>query len=212
MANRLLITGSLVSVFFVVVLLFASVAVEANEAFKVVGLYSETTAGSVSYRVDEGDWKKVGLGDELPAEAEVRIDVARDWVELIAVGNPNAVYELFGDKNGVVQVKLRDLLEDEARIVNFPDAQGEFDAEFANKLVVKEYLGRQHYIEEDGRRTEIKYGMVLEEGRTVNIIGINNTLLLIFPNGEETTVVGPIRFKVEDLLKGKNLYKYLNVQ
>jgi hypothetical protein len=32
------------------------------------------------------------------------------------------------------------------------------------------------------------------------------------PNGEETTVVGPIKFTVENILKGENLYRYLNVQ
>jgi len=77
--------------------------------------------------------------------------------------------------------------------------------------VVKEYLGRQHYIKEDGRRVEIKYGDILEVGGDVNIIGINNTLLLALPNGEDITVIGPIRFTVENILKGENLYKYLNV-
>src|SRR5690554_7425462 len=40
-------------------------------------------------------------------------------------------------------------------------------------------------IKEDGRRVEIKYGDILEVGGDVNIIGINNTLLLALPNGED---------------------------
>jgi hypothetical protein len=51
----------------------------------------------------------------------------------------------------------------------------------------------------------------LVKGGTVNIISINNTLNVIFPDGTVSNVIGPLRFKVDKLLSGQNLYKYLNV-
>ncbi|HHT68933.1 MAG TPA: hypothetical protein GXZ85_06735 [Firmicutes bacterium] len=185
---------------------------EDNSAMKVVGLYSETAAGSIRYRVGADDWITVKLGDELPSDAEILINVARDWIELIPMQDATTVYEIRGAKEGEVQVRLSDLAPENARTVRFPEASSDIDPEFANTLVVKEYLGRQHYIMEDGSRQEIKYGNILAVGGSVNIIGINNTLLLALPNGEETTVVGPIKFTVENILKGENLYRYLNVQ
>ena len=214
MKNRLFFARSFLTSLVIVVLLLIPVVAgaEAGVNFRVVGLYSETTAGTVSYRLGEDQWKKVNLADELPLEAEIQIDVARDWIELIAVDDPSAVYELRGEKDAVIRVKLADLLAGEpSRVVRFPEAGGDFDPAFDNTLVVKEYLGRQHYIKEDGRRVEIKYGDILEVGGDVNIIGINNTLLLALHNGEDITVIGPIRFTVENILKGENLYKYLNV-
>ncbi|HBN97096.1 MAG TPA: hypothetical protein DDZ66_12420 [Firmicutes bacterium] len=77
----------------------------------------------------------------MPYEAEIQIDVARDWVELVTVEDPNIVYEIRGDKEGVVQVKLTDLVEQGlARAVGFPEASADIDPEFANTLVVKEKL------------------------------------------------------------------------
>ncbi len=186
---------------------------DASTKVKIVGLYSETAAGTVSYRVGNNDWNVIKLGDKIPVDAEILITVERDWVELILIENPNAVYEIRGNESSVVQKNVADLLENEpTRIVEFPKANAEIDSKFTNKLVVKEYLGRQHYTIGDSGRQVVKYGDVLEVGGTVNIIGINNTLLLVLPNEKEITVVGPIRFTVENILKGENLYKYLNVQ
>ncbi|HBG00955.1 MAG TPA: hypothetical protein DDW87_05215 [Firmicutes bacterium] len=214
MENRLFLVRPFFLVLVLVVLLFmpSMTQAESVDNLRVVGLYSETAAGSVSYRLGDDNWKKVNLADELPAEAEILIDVARDWVEFISVTNPNAVYEVRGEKDRVIQVTLATILAGgPTREVTFPEASADIDPAFANTLVVKEYLGRQHYIREDGRRVEIKYGDILEVGGDVNIIGINNTLLLALPNGEDTIIIGPIRFTVETILKGENLYKYLNV-
>ncbi len=65
-----------------------------------VGLYSETDAGTISYRVGQGAWVVVKVGDKIPANAEIRVNVDRDWVELSPAGNPNAVYEIAGQRVG----------------------------------------------------------------------------------------------------------------
>ena len=42
-----------------------SVEAANNNTLKVVGLYSETTAGSISYRVEAENWKVVKVGDQI---------------------------------------------------------------------------------------------------------------------------------------------------
>ena len=182
----------------------------ANNILNVVGIYSETSAGHVSYRIGTGNWIIINVGDQIPANAEISVNVDRDWVELCPADNPNAVYEIDGNANGkIVTMKVADLLKGKPKMVSFPKA-GTNNPKFANKVVVKKYLGRQVYISKTDRQ-DIKYGDVLDGSGMVNIIAINNTLLVVMPNGKETKVVGPLKFKVDDLLKGKNLYKYLNV-
>jgi hypothetical protein len=78
-------------------------------------------------------------------------------------------------------------------------------------VLVKQYLGRQVYQTKTDRE-DIKYGAVLEAAGVVNIVAINNTLTVVLPNGKVSEpIVGPLKFSVDDVLKGKNLYKYLNV-
>ncbi|HET6450034.1 MAG TPA: hypothetical protein VFI08_01945, partial [Spirochaetia bacterium] len=67
---------------------------------KCVGLYSETSDGQVSYRVGGGAWIVMKVGDTIPAAAEIRVNVSRDWVELTPSNNPNAVYEIDGPDSG----------------------------------------------------------------------------------------------------------------
>jgi len=45
----------------------------------------------------------------------------------------------------------------------------------------------------------------------VTIIGINNTITLMNASGKVTTVVGPLKFEVDKVLKNEKLYKFLNV-
>ena len=178
----------------------------------VVGLYSETGAGNVSYRVGTANWVIVKVGDQIPENAEIRINVDRDWVEVIPSNNSNLVYELNGSGGVPLNKKVADLLKEKPRTVNFPKADSKADPKFANKVVVKQYLGRQVYQPAKGEEwTDIKYGHVLKSTGNVNIIGINNTLILVTPDGKETKVIGPLKFSIKDLLAGKNLYKYMNV-
>ena len=182
----------------------------ANNSLNVVGLYSETSAGHVSYRVGTGNWIVVNVGDQIPANAEITVTVDRDWIEVCPSDNPNAVYEIDGNTDGkAVTMKIADLLKGKPKMVSFPKA-GVTNPKFANKVVVKQYLGRQVYISKTDRQ-DIRYGDVLDVSGMVNIIAINNTLLVVMPNGKETKVVGPLKFKVDDLLKGKKIYKWLNV-
>ena len=83
-----------------------------------------------------------------------------DWVEVCPANNPNAVYELFGE-NGAVTKKVADLLKEKPRTVSFPKAGDKADPKFANKVVVKQYLGRQVYQTKTDRE-DIKYGAILE--------------------------------------------------
>ena len=76
-----------------------------------VGLYSETAAGSVSYRVGTGDWTVVKVGDKIPNNAEILVPVDRDWVELSPSNNSNAVYEIIGSEKGKVLKKVANLLK-----------------------------------------------------------------------------------------------------
>jgi len=176
---------------------------------KCVGIYSETDAGSVSFRVGRGEWVVVQVGDTIPAEAEMRVNVGRDWIEVTPSDNPHAVYEIAGGESGVVLVKVADLLKRTARSVSFPE--GSPDPKYRDKLVVIEYLGRQIYMTRDGDTKDIKYGDVLDRTGKVTIIAINNTITLMNASGEVTTVIGPLKFDVEQVLTNKKLYKYLNV-
>jgi hypothetical protein len=179
-----------------------------------VGLYSETTDGSISYRVGTGEWTVIKVGDVIPANAEMRINVDRDWIEVIPAGKPASVYEITGSESGEVLKKVTDILKGKpTRTVALPSATGgKADPKFKNKLVVTQYLGRQIYrANPDTRDKDIKYGDVLEIPGKVTIIAINNTITLMNDKGEVTTVIGPLKFEVEKVLTNQNLYKFLNV-
>lgn len=192
------------------ILLPAAVAADTKGTLTCVALYSETSDGNVSYRVAKGDWVVIKVGDVIPAGAEVRINVDRDWIELIPTANPNAVYDLEGSDKGDVVLKVADILKGKARTVSFPK-KGTDDPAFKNKLVVRRLMGRQVFINADGDEKDIQYGDTLDIKGKVRIIGINNTLVVDFPNGAETTIVGPLTFDVQKVFTGSNLYKYLNV-
>lgn len=176
-----------------------------------VGLYSETDAGYISARVGGGAWTTVKVGDRLPADAEIKVTVDRDWVELTLTDDPSAVYELNAE-NGPVTKSVADIVKGAPRKVQLPKASGDKpDPAYASKLVVTQYLGRQVYANAGGDEKDVKYGDVLAVGGKVSIIAINNTLTLMNASGKVTTVVGPLKFDVEKVLKNEKLYKYLNV-
>ncbi len=176
-----------------------------------VGLYSETSAGSVSYRVGTGNWVVVKVGDKIPANAEIRVNVDRDWIEVTPSDNPNGVYEIDGlESGGEVVKKVADILKTKPRLVSFPKA-GAVDPKFKDKLVVKQYWGRQVYVNPDLDEKDIKYGDVLDSKGKVRIIAINNTITLMNASGKATTVIGPLNFEVSKVLNNEKLYKFLNV-
>jgi hypothetical protein len=177
-----------------------------------VGLYSETDAGSISYRTSNDQWAIIKVGDKIPANAEIRINVDRDWIELIPSDNPNKVYEMTGNEKGDVIKKVADILKGKPRMVSFPKVSANIDPKFKDKLVVTQYLGRQRYKPNvDASAKDIKYGDILDIQGNVNIIAINNTLDLMYPNGKVARVIGPIKFDVKKMFTGENLYKYLNI-
>ena len=180
---------------------------------KVVGLYSETSDGSVSYRVGSGAWVVVKVGDIIPANAEILVNVDRDWIEVTPASNPNAVYEIHGPDSGQVIKKVTEILKGKPKLVSFPKPKGATpDPNFKDKLVVTQYLGRQVYLANpDADDKDIKYGDVLDIKGKVRIIAINNTINLMNGGGKVTTVIGPLNFTVEQVLNNKQLYKFLNV-
>jgi hypothetical protein len=176
-----------------------------------VGLYSETDAGYVSFRVGTGSWTVIKVGDTIPANAEIRVSVDRDWVELTPSDNPNAVYELNGE-SGPVTKSVADVVKGTPKAVKAPKASGDTpDPAFKDKLFVTRYLGRQIYTNPDGDEKDVKYGDVLAMRGKVTIIAINNTIALVNASGKMTTVIGPLKFDVEKVLKNEKLYKFLNV-
>jgi hypothetical protein len=199
----------------VLVLLIAAAGLGAAQAkagtLKCVGLYSETSDGQVSYRVGAADWIVVKVGDTIPATAEIRVNVDRDWVEFIPSINPNAVYEIHGPDTGAVIKKVADILKSKPKLVGFPKPKGTTpDPKYKDKLVVTQYLGRQIYRTPDGDDRDIKYGDVLDLKGKVRIIAINATINLMNASGKETQVIGPLNFDVEQVLKNEKLYKFLN--
>ena len=177
-----------------------------------VGLYSETDAGSASYRGSSGAWVVLKVGDIIPADGEIRVNVERDWIEVVPSGNPNAVYEIAGSASEEVLRKVPEILKGKPKAVSFPGGSADRpDPKFKDKLVVTQYLGRQISMTADGRTKDIKYGDVLESGGRVTIIAINNTITLMNASGAATTVIGPLKFEVEKVLKNEQLYKFLNV-
>lgn len=200
------------SVLVLVLFLLAAAGLGAQTTLTVVGLYSETDAGSVSYRVGKGEWVVIKVGDKIPATAEIRVNVDRDWVEVMPAGKPNSVYEIAGSETGDVVKKVPDILKEKPRTVSFPKGtKDKPDPKFQDKLVVTQYLGRQIYMTKDGDTKDIKYGDVLDITGKVTIIAINNTITLMNSSGAVTTVIGPLKFEVEKVLKNEKLYKFLNV-
>jgi hypothetical protein len=178
---------------------------------KCVGIYSETSDGSISYRVGTGAWVVVKVGDTIPAKGEIRVNVDRDWIELTPASNPDAVYEIHGPDSGEVVKTVPEILRGKPKLVSFPRPKGTTpDPKFKNKLVVSQYLGRQVYTTQDGDENDIKYGDVLDINGKVRIIAINNTINLMNASGKVTTVIGPLNFSVEQVLKNEKLYKFLN--
>src|SRR5208283_2297063 len=108
--------------------------------------------------------------------------------------NPNAVYEIDGGPAEIIK-KVPDILKGKPRTASFPKAAGgTADPKFKDKLVVTQYLGRQVYLASpDADDKDIKYGDVLDI------------------NGQVTTVIGPLKFDVANVLANKQLYKFLNV-
>jgi hypothetical protein len=199
----------------VLLLLFAAAGMAGAQAkagtLTCVGLYSETSDGSVSYRVGAGDWIVVKVGDTIPANAQIRVNVDRDWIELTPGNNPNAVYEIHGPDTGEIIKKVADILKGKPKLVSFPKPKGTTpDPKYKDKLVVTQYLGRQIYVTADGDSNDIKYGAVLDTKGKVRIIAINNTIDLMNAGGGVTQVIGPLNFTVEQVLKNEKLYKYLN--
>ena len=185
---------------------------QAAKTVTCVGLYSETDAGTVSYRVGTDAWVVIKVGDKIPANAEIRVNVDRDWVELTPAGNPNAVYEIAGSESGEVIKKVPDILKGKPRAVSFPKGtKDKPDPKFKDKLVVTQYLGRQIYLTSEGDSKDIKYGDILDITGKVTIIAINNTIALMNASGAVTTVIGPLKFDVEKVLKNEQIYKFLNV-
>jgi hypothetical protein len=200
----------------VLVLLIAVAGMGAAQAkagtLKCVGIYSETSDGSISYRVGTGDWVVVKVGDTIPANAEMRVNVDRDWIEVTPANNPNAVYEIHGPDSGEIIKKVAVILKGKPKLVSFPKPKGATpDPKYKDKLVVTQYLGRQVYLTPDGDENDIKYGDVLDIKGKVRIIAINNTITLMNASGKVTTVIGPLKFDVEKVLTNQQLYKYLNV-
>jgi len=198
-----------------VFLLAAASAFSAEKAVPLtcVGLYSETDAGHVSYRVGKGEWVIIKVGDKVPANAEVRVNVDRDRIELIAASSPASVYEITGSETAEVTKSVAEILKMKPRVVSLPKGtKDKPDPKFKDKLVVTQWVGRQVSMTPDGDSKDIQYGDILGAADKVKIIGINNTITLMNASGAVTTVIGPLKFEVEKVLTNKTLYKYLNVQ
>jgi hypothetical protein len=176
-----------------------------------VGLMSETGDGNISWRTGKADWTVVKLGDVIPLAAELKISVDRDWIELTPTNDPTKVYDLEGTEKELI-IKATDILKGKVRTVAFPKKSDTTDPAFKDKMVVSQVMGRQIYRASPSTSDkDIQYGDVLDVKGKVRIIGINNTLNLMFPNGAVTTVIGPLNFEVQKVMSGSNLYKYLNV-
>lgn len=203
--------GTLIGVFLFFLVAVSSFAQAKANTLTCVGLYSETAAGQVSYRVGTGNWVAIQLGDVVPANAEIRVNVEQDWIELIPSNNPNVVYKLSGNGSGDVIQKVADVLKTEPRTVSFPKPNGgQPDPKFLNKMVVTKYNSRHVYRQPGQRGRDIQYGDVLDASGTVSIIAINTTITLAKADGQTLTVIGPLTFSVQKALTGQQLYKYLN--
>ncbi len=202
---------ALVAVLFSMMCTIPQVFAADTKGLVCVGLYSETSDGSISWRVGKGEWKVIALGDTVPLNAEVRINVEQDWIEFIASGAPTQVFDLAGKEKEQI-LKASDIVKGKSRKVAFPKKSEGTDPAFKDKLVVTKVWGRQIYrANRDTPDKDIQYGDVLDIKGKVRILAINTTLTMMFPNGAETTVIGPLTFEVQKVFDGTNLYKYLNV-
>jgi len=177
-----------------------------------VSLMSETGEGYLSFRVGKAEFQPVKLGQVIPADAELQVTVDRDWAEFVPEKDPTTVYLLEGSEKGPVTVKVADLLKTASRKVTLPKAGTSPDPAFKDKLVAVQVMGRQIYrASPDTSDADVRYGTVFDAKGKVKIIGINNPLVVMFPNGKLVKVIGPLNFEVKKVLEGSSLYKYLNV-
>ncbi len=174
-----------------------------------VGLYSETSLGSVSYQVGSGGWVVIKAGDVIPANAQVRVNVPQDWIELIPTNDPNTVYLISGSDSGDVTMSVAEILKSTPRTVSFP-RQGSSDPKFRNAVVVVQYNSRDIFRQRGKPGRNIQYGDILDASGTISIIAINTTITLMKPDGSTFKVVGPLTFSVEKAMTGQKIYKYLN--
>jgi hypothetical protein len=209
---RHILRGGMVLFLMIAVAAMSTAQARAN-TLTCVGLYSETDAGYVSYRVGTAAWVVVKVGDKIPANAEIRINVDRDWIELTPSDKPNSVFEIAGSESATVIKKVADILKGKPKVVSFPKPSGTTpDPLFKDKLVVTQYLGRHIYLANaDASDKDIKYGDILDIKGKVTIIAINATVTLMNASGAITTVIGPLKFEVEKVLTNQKLYKFLNV-
>jgi hypothetical protein len=134
-------------------------------------------------------------------------------VEFVQAGKANEVFELKGPDTGALVRKVSDIVKAKPRAVAFPKGTASKpDPKYKDKLVVTQYLGRQIFFTADGDSRDIKYGDVLDIKGKVSIIAINNTITLMNAAGGVTTVIGPLKFTIDQVLNNKSLYKFLNVQ
>ena len=181
------------------------------DTLKCVGIYSETAAGQIGYRVGTGDWVVIKVGDVIPADAQIRVTVAQDWIELMPSNNPNAVYKISGSSSGDIIQKVSDIQNTSPRTVSFPQPSGGTpDPKFANKLVVIQYNSRHVYRQPGKPGKDIQYGDVLAANGTVSLIAINTTITLMKADGNKIKVIGPLIFSVKKAIAGDKLYKFLN--
>ena len=175
-------------------------------------MYSETSDGSVSYRVGTGQWVVVKVGDVIPANAEIRVNVdqgldrghRRPPIPTPSTRSTDPTRER-------LIKKVADILKGKPKLVSFPKGTAaKPDPKYKDKLVVTQYLGRQIYRNADGDENDIKYGDVLDIKGKVRIIAINTTVTLMNASGGVTTVIGPLVFDVEKVLTNQQIYKYLN--
>jgi hypothetical protein len=197
--------------FFLVAVAGLAAAQAKPGTLKVVGLYSETSDGYVSWRVGAAEWTVAKVGDVIPANGAIKINVERDWVEVVPATNPNTVYEIDGPASGELIKKVTDILKGKPKLVVFPKGTASKpDPKYKNKLLVTQYSSRQIYRNPAGDENDIKYGDVLDIKGKVRIIAINTIITLMNASGGVTTVIGPLVFDVEKVLTNQQIYKYLN--
>ena len=154
------------------------------------------------------------MGDIIPANAEIRVNVDRDWVEFAPATNPNAVYEITGKHSGEVIKKVADILKGKARdgqLSRRRPAARPIRNSRTSSWSRSTWADRCTWHSPDADDKDIKYGDVLDIKGKVTIIAINNTITLMNASGEVTTVIGPLKFDVEKVLTNQKLYKFLNV-
>lgn len=174
----------------------------------------DTYVGKVEYRIGKAGWKTAQVGDQIPANADLRIRALNDSADLIF---PDGSIVKIQGGSGVKKVSAL-ILENEKSKTSKNNKVAASDVETQTGvasvrgnlsqasafLTVGMFIGSCEYKLGEGEWIAIKTGDRIPENAEVRVNGKNDSLELTYPDGSTLAIFGLSSVKVVDILKDKD--------